>query len=44
MSAEELEVDVTSAILVALEQNLYSANFVKSACIALAALISFLGK
>ncbi|RNA08907.1 serine threonine kinase-like domain-containing STKLD1 isoform X2 [Brachionus plicatilis] len=40
--AEELEVDVTSAILVALEQNLESANFVKSACIALAALISYL--
>ena len=44
IAQEELDVDVTSAILIGLKHNLDSSRVVRSACMALTSLISFAGK
>ena len=40
---EEIETDMTSAILLGLENHLDSPNIVRSACLALSSLINYLG-
>ena len=43
ISNEEINIDATSVILIAMQNHLDSRSVVKSACIALSSLISILG-